>query len=480
MNKLSTYNIEELNERLNNYLHNVENSNNPDSYDDIKLLLDDLHAHQIELEINNRQLIEAQNELEKSRDNYANLYDFSPIGYISFNEKGCIQQINLTACNMLAYDRTVVLGKPFSICLSLNDTRSFFNHIKTVLSSSEKHKITLTVKSKNGKYYRIELESIRHVDFERHLFIQSAIIDVSDRVSAEQERTAKESQLHSIIDALPTQVAYIDANEQYIFTNSAHDRTFPVKDGTYIGKKLRHVIGEEFHSMLQSHIISTLNGHEVICELSPLIDDRKTAFRINLLPQPTAQGLIDGFYLIMIDITVYKQKELDVMTHLSDIAHESRLNLIGQMTAEISHEINQPLAAIANYSMAGLHMQRSGNLKPDQLLEIFHEIDGQVHRASEIINHLKRFSKKREIRLARTNINALIVSVLRLMIIDEHWHGVELYTELDESIPYINADEVLIEQVLVNLLRNAIDAMIDSGQKKLTINIKTTCIDNDI
>ncbi|MDH5217383.1 MAG: ATP-binding protein, partial [Gammaproteobacteria bacterium] len=385
-----------------------------------------------------------------------------------------------TACNMLAYERTVVLGKPFSICLSLSDTQVFFNHIKTVLSSSEKYKTTLTIKSKSGNSHRVELESILHTDYEGHNYIQSAIIDVSDRVAAEQARTAKESQLHSIIDALPTQVAYIDANEQYIFTNSAHDRTFPVEDGSYIGKNLRNVIGEEFHSMLQPHIVSTLNGHEVICELSPLIDDKKTAFRINLLPQPTAQGLIDGFYLIMIDITVYKQKELDVMIHLTDIAHEARLNLIGQMTAEISHEINQPLAAIANYSMAGLHMQRSGHLKPDQLEEIFHEIDGQVHRASEIINHLKRFSKKREIRLARTNINALIESVLRLMIIDQHWHGVELHTDLDESIPYLNADEVLIEQVLVNLLRNAIDAMIDSGQKKLRIKIQTTCIDNDI
>ena len=480
MNKLSSYNIEELNEKLNNYLNNPENVSAPDSYEDIKSILDDLHAHQIELEINNRQLIEAQDELEKSRDKYANLYDFSPVGYISFDEKGCIQQINLTACNMLAYERTMILGKPFSTCLTLKDTQSFFNHIKSVLTSSGKQKTPLTINSKGGDSYKIEMKSIRNIDFEGRNFIQSAIIDISDRVTAEQERSEKESQLHSIIDALPTQVAYIDADEKYIFTNSAHDKTFPVEDGIYVGKKISNIIGEELYSMLHPHIMSALDGHEVICELSPKIDNKKTAFRINLLPQLSEGKGIDGFYIIMIDITIYKQKEVDVMTHLTDIAHEARLNLIGQMTAEISHEISQPLAAIANYSMAGLHMQRSGKLQPDQLVEIFHEIDGQVHRASEIINHLRRFSKKREIRLGKTNINTLIKDVLKLMTIDEHWHGVELHSALDESIPCLYADEVLIEQVLVNLLRNAIDAMIDSGQQNLTIKILTACVDNDI
>ena len=477
---LAVYDIEELNDKLHNCILALEKAYQTNDNKDGEVLLDDLWAHQIELEMRNRELMESKMDLEITRDKYANLYDFSPIGFASFDEKGCIQEINLTACKMLGYDRLIILDKPFSIYLSLTGTQSFFKHLKNVLSSSEKQKIKLTIRSQKEKLFQIELESIRQLDYMGNKSVQSAIIDISDRLAAEQAKVDNEKQLHSIINALPIMVAHIDSDQRYIFTNQTHDKTFVVKNGNYFGKPIHDIIGDEIYSIIQRHIKSTLNGQEVIFEFETPNAENKQNFRLNLIPKFSRFDEINSFFMILTDITIFRKKAMDVMTHLSNSAHEARINLIGHMTAEIAHEINQPLSAIANYSAAGLRMQRSNRLTSEEIIEIFHEVDGQVHRASEIISHLNRFSKKRELQLAETNINVLIEGVLKLMAVDKHWQGLEFHSEMDSNIDVIRVDGIMMEQVIINLLRNAMEAIVSSSQKNPIITLKTLKVGSDI
>lgn len=477
---LTLFSIEELNKRLHECIQSIENSQGNVDGDNINLLLEELRVHQIELEMANRELIESKSELETTRAKYANLYDFSPIGFASFDQKGCIQEINLTACKMLGYERLVMLDKPFSICMSLSDTQAFFNHLKEVTSVLKKCRTRLMLKSSSGEEFQVELESICQTSINGQIVIQSAIIDITDRLAAEHSEIEKDNELHAIINSLPVLVSHIDRNFQYVFSNVAHDKVFPLKDNSYIGKDLRSVIGSELFSLLLPYIQTVLEGHEVAFEIKTLVTKRDTVFRINLLPKYSHNGVIDSFFMLMTDITLFKQKEMAVLAHLSSAAHEARINLIGQMTAEIAHEINQPLAAIANYSVAGLHMQDSGKLDSNQITEIFHEIDNQVHRAGEIINYLKKFSKKRELQRDKKNINSLVKDVLKLVVADEQLYGIKIDAQLDDSIPPLFIDGVLIEQVLINLLRNAVDALREFNQKKPLITLKTQQEENDI
>ena len=82
-----------------------------------KTLLHELEVHQIELEMQNQELREAQQQLEKARDEYCDLFDFAPVGYLILNEKGVINNINLTACHLFGIDRLHIKGKPFSAYL---------------------------------------------------------------------------------------------------------------------------------------------------------------------------------------------------------------------------------------------------------------------------------------------------------------------------------------------------------------------------
>ena len=114
-------------------------------------LLHELQIHQIELEMQNRELREAQQRLEEARDRYADLYDFAPMGYLTLDESGRILEINLTGAAMLGDERANIIGKPFSARLALNDSQLFFLYLNRVFHSAGTSNIVTEVKIKRGR-----------------------------------------------------------------------------------------------------------------------------------------------------------------------------------------------------------------------------------------------------------------------------------------------------------------------------------------
>ena len=488
MDDLTLYKKEELKEQVDTCQRCIDQADNQHDVNRLGGLFEELRLHQLELEVKNRELMESQFELEKSRDKFANLYDFAPTGYASFDKSGCIKEINLTACHMLGQERESVIEKPFTLFLSLEQSQQFFNHIHALMTSEIKSRIFLCLKPVAGRVLHVQLDSVCKINELDEKVIQTAIIDISDRVLAEKEKNANNERFQSIINVLPVVIAQLDYKERYIFTNNAHNKMFANEAQGYIGKYLSDCIDKEIYSALRRHIEFVLKGKEVVCEIEIDMPDGnedcnkklKKTYLLNLIPNSGTNSIVENFYLVMTDITFFRDQKMNVMTHLSSLAHVGRINLIGQMTAEIAHEINQPLAAIANYSVAALRMHYAGKLTPSDVSEIFYEIEDQVNRASQIIRHLKKLSKKRELEIGKTDINSLIKDVLVLMVVEENWHGIEINSVLDETIPPVSVDGILIEQVVVNLLRNAIDAMVSSNVKKPLITIKTLRVQSDI
>ncbi len=105
---------------------------------DVKALIEELRVHQIELELQNEELRRTQELLEMSRSKYADLYDFAPVGYFSFNRMGRILEANLTAAHMLRVERSLLIGKPFMFFVLPEDENSFFLHRRKILDSEQR------------------------------------------------------------------------------------------------------------------------------------------------------------------------------------------------------------------------------------------------------------------------------------------------------------------------------------------------------
>jgi C4-dicarboxylate-specific signal transduction histidine kinase len=148
------------------------------------------------------------------------------------------------------------------------------------------------------------------------------------------------------------------------------------------------------------------------------------------------------------------------------------------MAASIAHEINQPLSAIANYTNAAYRRVSAGRIDGDKLSASLIKIDEQAQRAGEVVRRLRNLVKKRESQRELLDINDLVSDSLRLAEVDARIHDVVVDASFTESPSRVLADPVQIEQVILNLLRNAIDAMGMVPKNESRLMVRTEERDN--
>ena len=154
------------------------------------------------------------------------------------------------------------------------------------------------------------------------------------------------------------------------------------------------------------------------------------------------------------------------------LAHASRLTSMGELTASIAHEINQPMAAILNNVDAAEMLLDSGKLNTAEMRSILDDIRADDLRAGEIIRHIRDLANKRQTRFETFDANELVRAVMRLAAPVARRRGVSLRAELD-SLPVIRGDRIHIQQVLLNLMFNAMDAMGDTPPAQRRIRVST-------
>ncbi len=192
-----------------------------------------------------------------------------------------------------------------------------------------------------------------------------------------------------------------------------------------------------------------------------------------------SQGEVEFVIATGIDITDRRQAEELQHQRMIELAHISRLSTMGQMATEIAHELNQPLCAIASYGDTCLRMYDSQQCSPDEVRRVLNEITSQAERASEVIRRVRKFVRKEEGDKAPVSINELISDVVRLTQVEARWNQVKLVTHLAEGIPPIVVDKILIEQVIMNLVRNAIEAMAGAKSARREVTISTRMLPDD-
>lgn len=154
----------------------------------------------------------------------------------------------------------------------------------------------------------------------------------------------------------------------------------------------------------------------------------------------------------------------------------SRLATIGEMASGIAHELNQPLAAIANFAQASARMLKSPAPDIADIQEALEEISAQAQRAGDIIRRMRGLVTHDEMKRVRLNGNALVEELLNLMQADARVHGAQLTLQLQRDIPSFIGDPVQIQHVLLILVRNAMEAVnaCSAGQREVIVGTTTT------
>lgn len=173
---------------------------------------------------------------------------------------------------------------------------------------------------------------------------------------------------------------------------------------------------------------------------------------------------------VSFDITARKQAELDLRQKQEEIMHLSRVTMLGELSGALAHELNQPLTAILSNAQAAQRFMATDNVDLNELRAILQDIVDEDKRASEVIRRLRRLFDKSEPLRQSVALNELVLDVARILRNDLINHGITLITELAPESPMVCADRVQLQQVLINLIRNAGDAMsLLSGPERLIV-----------
>ena len=174
----------------------------------------------------------------------------------------------------------------------------------------------------------------------------------------------------------------------------------------------------------------------------------------------------------IMDISAAKRAELELRQAQAELAHVSRVTALGELTASIAHEVSQPIAAVVSNAEAASRWLKAEPPNLDKVREVLGQIVKDGMRAGDVIHRIRALIKKAPPRMAQVDVNEAVLDVTTLARSELLRHGVSLQTKLATGLPLIEADRIQLQQVILNLILNAVEALsgIDEGAREMRIS----------
>jgi C4-dicarboxylate-specific signal transduction histidine kinase len=295
---------------------------------------------------------------------------------------------------------------------------------------------------------------------------------------------AENALIDAMLEALPAEIAIIDRTGAIVQTNEAWTkaaRGAPVSDGTALS------VGANYLNACRARIGMPADTAQKICvALESILRGRSQDFT---LEYPSSRGgedrwlevhirglahLAGGAAVMHFDITARRHAEAAARRHLGQMAHLDRVAGMGQLTSSIAHELNQPLTAIISNAQAATRLAADAAADPTELRACLADIVSDGQRAAQVIRRMRRLLKKADVASLPLALNDLVASTIGLVTNDALLHGVSIGFTPGPTLPVVNGDLVQIQQVLLNVLTNAITAAAAGPSSVRRVSVWTT------
>ena len=291
----------------------------------------------------------------------------------------------------------------------------------------------------------------------------AVVEDITQRKEEESARRYTEEKYRLVVETASDAVISLDETSAILLANPATTRIFGYDPAELIGKPLTMLMPEflrKLHEVGFKRYLATGQRH-INWQGTELVGRRKNGqeFPVEIsFGELTKDGhrVFTGFIR---DISERKQAQRAIQNAQAELARVSRLTTMGELAASIAHEVNQPLTAVNNNSSACLRLLANQNLQPDVLRRALQEIVADGTRASAIVARIRAFIKKTPAEKNTLDVNEVIGEVLVMMAHGFEENRILLQRELAQALPPVLGDRVQLQQVLLNLIMNGIEAM---------------------
>ena len=296
----------------------------------------------------------------------------------------------------------------------------------------------------------------------------TSLIDISEPKKIREELAASQERFTTVLEGLDAAVSVVSLEtDELLFANRFYRENFGNDSKGHFQlahqeKKIDtlHNIAQDLQDYIRDGIPTSFLYQESESEEIQLTDGSNKWFEVRRRFIPWVDGHLAQL-LIATDITARKVADEQARLQEERMQFTSRLTTMGEMASSLAHELNQPLSAISNYCM-GVAKRLEGHLDPTltkDILPALEKASEQAHRAGTIIQRIRGFVKRSEPQRKEANITEIINDAVGLVEIEAHRHRLSITSEIAENLPVVNLDPVLILQVVVNLLKNALDSV---------------------
>lgn len=398
---------------------------------------------------------------------------------------GRVVRFNRACEELTGYREAEVVGKPvWDVLIAEGESEAVRAVFDDLHESVQPNSNTNDWITKNGERRRIAWSNTVSVGDNGSVeYVIGTGIDITDRLAVESALRRNRTLLQSMIATSPDAIITIDQEARIESFNVAAEKMFGYTAGEVIGKNVHILMPEPYRSEHDGYLnrYETTGEKRIIGIGREVVGLRKdgTTFPIELAVGEVGQGDQRRFTGFIRDITKRREAEEQLRASLqriqeiqAEFTHVSRLSAMGEMAATLAHELNQPLTAVMNYVQAGRRVMKADRPDTQERIEdVLSKASAQAHRAGEIIRRLRSFVARGETEKMPDDINEVVADACDLALVGARTEGVDFTMQFDDALRPVMVDRVQIQQVVVNLLRNSIDAL--EGRPDAAIQVTT-------
>jgi two-component system, LuxR family, sensor kinase FixL len=398
---------------------------------------------------------------------------------VAIDTGGAIRTVNRATERIFGYRAAEMIGRNVNMLMPEPYAGEHDRYLAHYLGTGDKKIIGIgrevSGRRKDGSVFPMDLAVGEAKAAGEKIFV-GIIRDISDRKAAEAALRAGEMRLRSILDTVPDAIVVIDERGLVESFSPAAERLFGYADAEVVGHNVSTLMPSPYREAHDSYLDRYLRtGERRIIGIGRIVVGlRKNGetFPMELQVGQFEAGGTRFFTGFVRDLTEQQATERRVQDLQAELLHTSRLSVMGQMASTMAHELNQPLTAVVNYLEAARHLSGRGPEGAERAAELMERAVGQAERAGDVIRQLRRFVSKGETDRRHQSLNKLVEEALALALVGARQSGVRVSLDLDNRLAPVPVDGVQIQQVVLNLVRNAVEAMEAVERRELTITTR--------
>jgi PAS domain S-box-containing protein len=427
-----------------------------------------------------RQRAEADVAVRASEQRYRLLIERMNEGLVMQDKDGVITYVSDRFCELMGRPRADLVGRSGrDITVPEERARWQEHYRRRQQGASDSYELSLL--KGGGEPMRAYVSPRPLFDGHgRYTGSLALITDVTARRRAEEALRESERKYRLLVENQTELVLTLARDGRVSFASPSHRQFFGAEAADPVGRPLALEVHEDDRQ-------ATARGWSAAWEppyaasfenrvLTPR-GWRWLAWSVRAIQDASLGGAPDAVVAVARDVTDRHRAEEQARQHLQSLAHVARVSSMGEMASAIAHEINQPLTAIANYAYACLRLLRGGQATGGEALEVMQRVAAEAERAGEVVRKMRSFVRGEEGQVSALDANFLVGEVLRLAAPEARQSGVELVQALAPGLPEVLADSIQIQQVLLNLVRNAAEAIVAGDCAERVVRIETARAD---